>query len=94
MKIASPISTEMRCKMLFEKHFDKDVWVKFRNNHISHCEKFGAKPWNFLLDYTILPIKTAPTIVRIAFNWSATPEGLDYWNDIDTRFMVMKMKTI
>lgn len=80
IKVNNPISYEMKLKVLFDKHLGKGVWEKFKNN---------IKTLNNHLDFNEV-IGTAGIphrlLISVAFGWAASPEGFDYWENIDGKW--------
>lgn len=82
MKILKPSSTEIHYQILFDKHFGKGVWKKFKKNYDPNFIVFRInKSFESYLSET-----SVCNLISSAFNWAYSPECHDYWEKINEKW--------
>lgn len=65
-----------------QKH---DALEKFRHNRHVFLKSYYGRGWRNRVGYSMLHIAEA---VGSAFSWDETPEGGQYWQNLDTKWLV------
>lgn len=63
-----------------------DKWIENRAKFIKH-ELLAKYPWRGTICHTYFPQKELLTKYQTSFDWSKTPEGILYWDNMNTRYL-------
>ena len=65
-----------------QKH---DALEKFRHNRHEFLKSYFGRGWGNRVGYSVMHVSE---VLGVAFSWDETPEGGQYWRNLDTKWLV------
>lgn len=64
-----------------QKH---DALEKFKHNRYIFLKSYFGRGWRNRVGYSVIHVAE---VLGVAFRWDETPEGGQYWRDLDTKWL-------